>query len=166
MEVANKLADALRSTAAMVALTKNVVTNATDAVIVGMGAEPWDGEFSIDELEGMGCWLMVEPAEDAWLQTNESEASTGMTDELFSYQLFLRRQVLESEINNVFKDKIYLWFWSQCAALPGQTRVAAAPCVLLKQFDGVEPPAWNTDPEEAGQGAILHASFLVTVGDV
>lgn len=166
IQVADRIADALRSTAAVIALTDALKVSAADAVVVGMGDGPWgDKQFSIAQLEEIGCRIFIGPGEDGWIVTAESESGPPKPDESYVFDVSIRRQVLRAEEASLSKAVLHKWFWSHCAAMTGQLWESASSCVQLKRFEGVGSPAFNTKEERVGQGTVLHASFSILAGD-
>lgn len=166
IDAAQSLATAIRGAAAVAELCKRVNTTPSRAVVVGIGDLPRDGRtFDIEELEEIGCRVLITPPESDWIATNESEDSAALTDESYAFQVSVRRQALPAEVNDLGESAMYLWFWSHCAALPEQARKGASSCLLLKRFDGMDSPAWIANASAAGQGMALEATYHVTIGD-
>lgn len=164
------LADILSACESFQDLTET--TNSTDArefVTIGPQPDPWDNEeYTIEQLENEFFYCTVAPSDDEGHQAVRPETLTECPNEGGTLEVYLRRQVRQSEIQGAGKGDVYLYFLDRISALAHE--------IFEQAFDDKNmriqtvsrdfSPSFGDIASAVAQGEYIWTNLMVEWGDL
>lgn len=144
---------------------------AAQKITVGPGKRPdFDEVYDLDQLQGRHAWARIyAQTEDGgrWFE-GEAANSTAFDRRANVFEVIIRWQIRDVEMNQYGYDGCYNAFWNILGFLPDQLRAAAkaanfCPRIRIVQRGGLGYPDRQTKP---AQGWFLTADLAVAVGDI